>query len=74
MGKEWEWNWKTGTLVVMTWVIGWLALDIISVGRVTVSVIRTAIVNAICTSGVVTLLWWQQERKRKEKRMKDTLT
>lgn len=68
MEKKWEWNWKTGTLMVICCVVAGLFIGIIR-GETIVSVIIGSVVITIGSGFGVFLVWCWQERK---KRIKDT--
>jgi len=61
--KKWEWNLKTGTLIVIPCVTASIVADIIA-GNPIVSLITNAIVVAVSSSFAVFLLrCWQKRRQ-----------
>jgi len=61
--EKWEWNLKTGTLIVIPCVAASIVADIIA-GKPTVSLITNAIIAAVSSSFAVFLLrCWQKRRQ-----------
>jgi Flp pilus assembly protein TadB len=64
MEKKWEWNWKTGTLMVVCCVVAWLVIGILQ-GVTIVSIIISSVVITIGSGLAVFFLWCSQERRTK---------
>jgi len=62
--EKWEWNWKTGMLIVIPCTVASLVADLIY-RKTIVSIIVNGVVAAVSSSFAVFLLWCWQRKKGK---------